>query len=172
MTYLKPLFFILSLMLLSQQMVLATSPWDAMSAAPTKAPVAPKDPYTHAAWLGSIVGLGLGHFKQERYWELGWVFTLTEPAAIVGIAFGLLGTFAKDSSQPTLSKWGPELLAVSAAALVGLKAWEISDLWIAENTHRQAVETLNKEKRPNRISFFEPRRKIEILVPIVSLPFN
>lgn len=158
---------VMAIVLASLPIMATESAWKAVNDEGHKSQTATKDPYLSGALLGTFVGLGAGHYKQGRYLELGWVFTLTEPIAIAGIVFGLKGLF-EHNPNPTLASIAPTLLACSAVSLAGLKAWEMTDLWVTQQSYVPAVP---KEKRVNPLSFFEPRRPMEFSIPVFKWAF-
>jgi hypothetical protein len=90
------------------------------------------------------LGLGIGHAIQGRYPKPGLIFTLGELAAagliVVGIAERCTYSY---SSLGSLTCDGDEgLYTVGVIALVGLRLWEIIDLWAVPPSHNRRVREL------------------------------
>jgi hypothetical protein len=87
------------------------------------------------AFAGTVVGFGLGHALQNRYWEKGWIFTAGESAALGG----LLYANSQCQDEPTRVKVGGGsrterecdrvLPLLSLLTFVGLRVWQASDLF-------------------------------------------
>jgi hypothetical protein len=89
-------------------------------------------PYVIGGLLGIWPGFGIGHAVQGRYSEKGWIFTVGELGAITIIAIGI-GQSATSCSTYygtcSTSNNGASAILVGVVGYVGLRIWEIVDVW-------------------------------------------
>jgi hypothetical protein len=85
---------------------------------------------------GTIVGFGTGQMFQKRYMSTGLILTVTEAAATALTAFGFStcseGGF--NGQTPGTKRCSVGAGIVGIAGLLGLKTWEIIDVWTGQNT--------------------------------------
>ncbi len=85
-----------------------------------KGPMITKGQYIGGGVLGTIIGFGTGHIVQNRWEEIGWVFTAAELAG-----FSLMVTswaIGPGSARDALGITGYLIWS-------GFKVWEIVDIW-------------------------------------------
>lgn len=93
------------------------------------------------------VGFGLGQALQGRWHDTGWIFTLGESAAIVGIIGGAVNGFdcGNNNNQSCPNNNGSvTLLVASALAFGGLRLWEIVDAFAGPSSHNERVHELRR----------------------------
>lgn len=99
--------------------------------------------YIGGGILGSWMGFGTGHAVQERWTDKGWIFTVGES---IGFGFMMAGmiscldhAYDYDQSERDCREgyfWGGFI------ALVGLRIWEIVDVWAYPPVHNRKVREL------------------------------
>lgn len=93
------------------------------------------DSYYAGGVVGTLVGLGIGHAIQERYGQIGWVFTVGEVAGLGLIGGGIGWAIAKAPAGATYIAWDdmPKgafgLIIAGSALAAAFKIWEIVDVW-------------------------------------------
>lgn len=112
--------------------------------------------YVAGGVLGSVVGFGFGHAIQGRYLPFGVIYTITEPlvglmtvsafAASFGASFGygladLGGNLSENENQAYRARIisAYVFLSVSLLTLVGIRIYEIFDLWAMPPIHNQII---------------------------------
>ena len=95
-----------------------------------------------ALWLGFGVGQGV----EGRWHDTGWIFTLGESAALVGVIAGAIGTVnnCDFNGQCSNNNGSVTLLVGSALALGGLRIWEVVDAFIGPGEHNEQVRALRR----------------------------
>ncbi len=84
-------------------------------------PLSAKDRFIAGGIIGTVVGFGIGHAIEDRYADLGWVFTATEGASVALIIIGAVVPMPAGASIP--------LIIIGSLGLTGFKIWEIMDIW-------------------------------------------
>lgn len=79
------------------------------------------DGYITGGIVGTIVGLGIGHAIERRYWNKGLLFSITEGTSIALIIVGAV--------VPMPRAAGISMTVVGALGLTAFKIWEIVDIW-------------------------------------------
>jgi hypothetical protein len=108
-----------------------------------------RGPISDLRYVGGVVGalsfgFGMGQLIQGRWSDTGWIFTVGEGAAFVGIFAGLAGSLGPCVEQPCANHRGAEALAIgSLLAFAGLHLWEIGDAAIAPSTHNERFRQLS-----------------------------
>ena len=81
-------------------------------------------------------GFGTGHLVQGRYWDKGWIFTLAFTSIFGSVA--LLGITEHNLTPQTVDIIGASLLATT----IGLRVWEIFDIWKLPPNYKLASKKL------------------------------
>ena len=96
-----------------------------------------KGAYIGGGITGSIVGLGIGHAIEGRYLPLGLIFTAGEIGAYALMVAGITNCIDKSnffnlsSSNASFQTCSTNsAFAIGLAGFVGLRVWEIIDLWV------------------------------------------
>jgi hypothetical protein len=93
---------------------------------------------------GTIVGFGTGQMFQKRYMNTGLILTVTEAAATALTVFGFStcqeGGF--NGQTPGTKRCSVGAGIIGAAGLLGLKTWEIIDVWTAQATQNSQYHFL------------------------------
>lgn len=96
-------------------------------------------------------GFGAGHAVQGRYFERGWIFTVSELTALYGwlqaYSYGGLDPFApfirlkgkitRESAEDQDAAVFKTLQYVFLAVFAGFKAWEMADAWILPSHYKK-----------------------------------
>lgn len=84
--------------------------------------------YVGAGFLGTFIGLGLGHVAVHEWTSVGWIITVGE-VVLGGLALGLLAAaYYEDMPGRDLHWFNASYAFAIMVALV--KGWEILDIWI------------------------------------------
>ena len=87
----------------------------------------------------TVVGYGIGHAVQGRYWQDGWVFTAGELAANVLTAVSIAPcrddffSTSDISINKRLGKCNKAGLIAAPLIFVGFRIWETVDAWLTPN---------------------------------------
>ena len=130
----------------------------------------PMGRYIAGGVVGTAVGFGIGHAIEGRYAFPGWIFTAGETISWITLAVGLskcttTTTYSSTYGYSDTRDCGggaKAAIIIGATALVGLRIWEILDVWLvpmAQNERYHAAE-----KRSN-LSFYA-------LPPLDKSPFQ
>jgi hypothetical protein len=101
---------------------------------------------------GTVIGLGIGHAIQGRYWSRGLIFTVGEP-----VLAGLFVVAASESStHPShgASDKSYALVLATGLALLGLRAWQINDIWTTPPEHNRRYQLLKARQKGVDVSPF------------------
>ena len=110
--------------------------------------------YVTGGIIGTHFGFGIGHVVQQRWIDKGWIFTIGESAAIAALITGIIScendyhndTYYDQTHQGRGGGSGDscsdELIIGGALGFVGLRIWEIIDLWVAPPAHNRHLEKL------------------------------
>lgn len=120
-------------------------------------PVVSSGQYYGGAVVGTLFGLGIGHAIQERYGEMGWIFTVGEVGslAIMGGAIGwiftsLRGRSWREARSADFPVGGFVLLLGGAMLKTGFRIWEIVDVWAGatpeDSAPKKASQYLNQDE--------------------------
>jgi hypothetical protein len=82
------------------------------------------------------LGFGIGQAIQGRWSERGWIFTVGQAAAVVGIVVGISESFDNDSGD------APLLFIGSYFAFLGLHIWGAVDAFVGPSGHNRKVREL------------------------------
>ena len=88
--------------------------------------------YALGGIAGTLVGFGLGQAIQERYSPTGLIFTTSEAVALTMFFVG-----AQHIDNPGDRSGAGALAPVGFFAFIGLRIWEILDVWVAPNSSHQ-----------------------------------
>ncbi len=77
--------------------------------------------YVIGGILGTIVGLGVGHAIERRYFDQGLIFSVSEGLSILLIIIGTTVPMPNGASIP--------LTLIGGFTLGAFKLWEIVDIW-------------------------------------------
>jgi hypothetical protein len=107
---------------------------------------------TTAYVLGGVLGtypfgLGIGHAIQGRYSDKGLIFTVGELASVgvilIGVADSCSSINYSASSSSLNCNGSTTLLALGLGAYIGLRVWEIIDLWAGPPEHNRRFEQIS-----------------------------
>ena len=110
--------------------------------------------YIAGGAIGTHFGFGIGHMVQQRWMDKGWIFTIGESAAIAAMIAGIVSceddyndTYYNDPSHKApRSSSGDScsegLIIGGAIGFVGLRIWEVIDLWVAPPAHNRRLKKL------------------------------
>jgi hypothetical protein len=108
--------------------------------------------YIAGGILGTYpLGLGIGHAIQGRYSRNGYIFTLTQVGAIGIMTAGVLNCIEKNLATPFsngISSCNNALTTIGAVAYVGVRIWEIIDLWSYPPDHNRRYRSLKERSSP------------------------
>lgn len=92
----------------------------------------PTGKYIAGGIVGSAVGFGIGHAIQDRYLPLGLIFTVGESLGVIAYAYGLAEGITNGliSGSTSSSNNGFGLALLGAGVIIGLRVWEIVDIWV------------------------------------------
>ncbi len=125
--------------------------------------------YVLGGLIGTYPGFGIGHALQGRWSSKGWIFTVGE--FVTGV---ILVMSAADCLVDTVSG-NPDCesrfyLTASAAGLIGLKVWEIFDVWYGGHQQRKKYKSLkDKIQSKNFITKYKPFIKPQFSTDSASL---
>lgn len=105
-------------------------------------------PYIAGGIVGSVVGFGSGHAIQGRYLHDGWIFTLLE-GSLLGI-----GAAAGDFSPGYLGSGRIGVQGVTLFMLMGVRVWQIVDLWAKPPGHNRRYRELKAQMDDPKTSLF------------------
>jgi len=110
-----------------------------------------QEQYIAGGVIGTIFGLGIGHAIQSRYPQKGWIFTVGDAAAY-GLLVGGNIIIANEPAATTgkISGAGVTLTTVGALGLLGMRIWEIIDLWATPQTQNLV---LNDQATKGKLAF-------------------
>lgn len=121
--------------------------------------------YVTGGILGTYpIGFGVGHAIQGRWTQGGWIFTAGEVGAVAMIVAGLSSCI--DNSFDECSGGESSLIVMGALGFVGLRIWEIIDVWAVPPGHNKKYRELKNyiEKTPAK-----PEAKTSLdLVPLMK----
>ncbi len=121
--------------------------------------------YIAGGVLGTVIGLGIGHAVQGRYGERGWIFTAGELVAasmyVSGLEDCVERTFTNNSCDE-LNSTGQ----IGAIALLGLRIWEIVDVWAAPPSYNKRYRRIKRKIGENPDD--EEARMNFILLPVAK----
>ena len=104
--------------------------------------------YITGGVLGTYpLGLGIGHAVQGRWSEDGQVFTwgeLGSLAVVVAGAVGCIDEMGDNDDDWECSNLEESLIIVGALSFVGLRIWEIVDVWAVPPSHNSKYKSLKK----------------------------
>jgi hypothetical protein len=99
---------------------------------------------TYGKVSGTLVGFGTGQMFQKRYMSTGLILTVTEASATALTIFGFStcqeGGFGGQTPSSKRCSIGAGIVGI--AGLVGLKTWEIIDVWTAQATQNNQYHFL------------------------------
>jgi hypothetical protein len=127
---------------------------------------------TYGQIAGTLVGFGTGQMFQKRYMNTGLILTVGEASATALIAFGFStcsdGGF--NGSAPGSKRCSVGAGIVGIAGLIGLKTWEIIDVWTAPDTQNAQYRFLKSHLiEDKKTSSLEPSLS---LIPAVDQAVN
>lgn len=93
--------------------------------------------------LGTFFGFGLGHIVYGQYGERGWIFTVSELGSYAVMAIGM----AKATTSCLFSNSddcgdGFGMMYFGAIAYLGLRIWEIVDVWTIPSKHNNKYRAI------------------------------
>jgi len=92
--------------------------------------------YVTGGILGCALGFGIGHAVQKRYVPLGLVFTVGESAAwLATILDAGIDTYDEGNGVVSTRFRIGAAGIVGLSVMVGLRVWEILDVWISGAKH-------------------------------------
>ena len=103
--------------------------------------------YIGGAVLGTIVGFGSGHSVQRRFWDRGSYFLVGETIAIAAFETGGFFIFCGIGHSTHFDSGCEAAINTSLAIFLGLKIWEIYDLWFIppiENARYRELKNIHK----------------------------
>ena len=118
----------------------------------------PEARYVGGGIAGIFVPFGIGHAIQGRYREMGWIFTVSELAAVGLVIGGGVSLFANGLNREKFKKGdfkisdfalGFTLIGVGAVTYFGFRVWEMIDLWATPEVilADAALPSIAKSKR-------------------------
>lgn len=112
------------------------------------------------------LGFGLGHAVQGRWSQKGWIFTAGELGSLTMVVAGLLGCVDKTFSSDDCSDVENVLISTGLISFVGLRLWEIVDVWAAPPSHNRKYNELKEyiNKQPEKT----PAKVTLDLVPVIN----
>lgn len=96
--------------------------------------------------VGTLIGFGTGHIIQGRYWERGWIFTITDlvtEVLWVGSHFGDCASGHPDCHNTSMANFSTAALAVS-------RVWEAYDLFTHLKDPQAYVTVILPRPQENR----------------------
>jgi hypothetical protein len=102
--------------------------------------------YVTGGILGIFPGFGLGHVVQGRYREKGYLYTLAPVAAFGAIVITEASFCGLNGGNSTCVD---NISTIGIATFVGLKIWEVYDVWVVPGYavgNLENQKTLNKQK--------------------------
>ena len=118
--------------------------------------------YVTGGVLGSYFGFGIGHMVQQRWMETGWLFTVGQSAALTAAVVGAVSCVDDGyheeqrvhggSRSSSGGRCSAGLLIGGLLGFVGLRTWEIIDLWVAPPRHNRRYDKLSKRHQLPRYS--------------------
>jgi hypothetical protein len=86
---------------------------------------------TYGEVFGTVVGFGTGQMFQKRYMTTGLILTVGEAStvALMGFGFSTCSEGGFGGSTPSKKRCSVGAGVVGIAGFVGLKIWEIIDVW-------------------------------------------
>ena len=103
--------------------------------------------YVTGGILGTYpIGLGIGHAIQGRWSEDGQIFTWGELGFLAVAVTGAIGCIdnVEDGDEWHCSGVESSLIAIGAVGFVGLRIWEIVDVWAVPPSHNSKYKSLKK----------------------------
>lgn len=103
--------------------------------------------YITGGILGTYpIGLGIGHAVQGRWSEDGKIFTFGQLASLGLVIGGALSCIdgASHDNDWSCSSFDNTLIIVGAVSFVGLRIWEIVDVWAVPPSHNSKFNQLKK----------------------------
>jgi hypothetical protein len=102
--------------------------------------------YVTGGILGTYpLGFGVGHAIQGRWKEDGTIFTWGELGAVGVMVTGALGCTQDTGDKDwNCSSFEQGLIVVGAIGFVGLRIWEIVDVWAVPPLHNSKFRNLKK----------------------------
>jgi hypothetical protein len=90
-------------------------------------------------------GLGIGHAIQGRWSEDGQIFTFGELASVGVVIGGALSCLYKSGDEDwSCSSFEQTLIVLGALGFIGLRIWEIVDVWAVPPSHNSKFNKLKK----------------------------
>jgi hypothetical protein len=121
--------------------------------------------------FGTLVGFGTGQMFEKRYMNTGLILTLTEASATALIAFGFStcneGGF--NNTPGTSKRCSVGAAVVGIVGMVGLKTWEIIDVWTAQSTQNSQYHFLKTHMVDDKKASGTPSLE---LIPAIDLVNN
>ena len=111
--------------------------------------------YITGGILGTYpIGFGVGHAIQGRWTTKGWIFTAGELGTLALAYSGLISCLRSDGCSNSSSN----AVVVGALGFIGLRIWEIVDVWATPPSHNQRYKDLKemiekKEEKKIQTSF-------------------
>jgi hypothetical protein len=122
--------------------------------------------YVTGGILGTYpIGFGLGHAIQGRWSQNGWIFTAGESASLALLLGGALGCVNNTVFGEDCSDLENAIMTVGVIGFVGLRLWEIVDVWAAPPSHNSKYRELRDYINTTPVS--APKATLD-LVPIVN----
>ena len=110
------------------------------------------------------IGLGLGHAIQGRWSEQGYIYTWGQLGSLAAIVLGAGSCIDGDNWECTGAEQA--LITIGVISYVGLRLWEIVDVWAAPPSHNLKHRNLKKYIDEGKV---EPKVKASLdLVPIIN----
>jgi len=110
--------------------------------------------------FGSILGLGSGHYIQDRYKDTGWIYTAGELGSFAAMLAGAGICSAAYDDDDDEDDWFPDSAGCVYGVVIGTFAvWsafrivETIDVWAYPQVHNKKVRKLKKKLEPPPISF-------------------
>lgn len=110
--------------------------------------------YALGGLMGTWVGFGVGHGVQGRWSDIGWVFTVGETAAFSALIAGMVVCLNDEDLE--CGPGAEALLIGGAVTMVGMRLWEIIDVWTGADSYNARVRAAVQKGTvtPPRYGFF------------------
>jgi hypothetical protein len=103
--------------------------------------------YVIGGVIGTVVGLGIGQAIQGRYVPTGVIITAGEAASIALLEYGMSDCVAQDIGNAVSNEThncSSAALTIGLAGFVGLRIWEIVDVWATPPSINSRYRNLRK----------------------------